>query len=123
MRTYDDDPEYAAMAARLDRLQQIPTEVLTTVVVRRGLCLWGLWPAVEPDWEDCAPSDRALAEQLCEGCPVIDQCLELDLRTAATSTTGVWGALAEDDRRALHQVWQRRRQYQGHSDQKAGATP
>jgi len=114
------------MAARLDRLQQIPTEVLTTVVVRRGLCrlcLWGLWPAVEPDWEDCAPSDRALAERLCEGCPVIDQCLELDLRTAATSMTGVWGALAEDDRRALHQVWQRRRQYQGHSDQEAGATP
>lgn len=123
MRTYDDDPEYAAMAARLDRLQQIPTDVLTTVVVRRGLCLWGLWPAVEPDWEDCAPSNRALAERLCEGCPVIDQCLELDLRTAGTSTTGVWGALAEDDRRALHQVWQRRRQYQGHSDQEAGATP
>jgi WhiB family redox-sensing transcriptional regulator len=121
--TYDDDPQYAAMAARLDRLQQIPTDVLTTVVVRRGLCLWGLWPAVEPDWEDCAPSDRALAERLCEGCPVIDQCLELDLRTAATSTTGVWGGLAEDDRRALHQVWQRHRPHQGHRDQEAGATP
>ena len=63
--TYDDDtPEYAAIAARLDRLRQVPTEVLSTVVVRRGLCLWGLWPAVEPDWEDCAPSDRALAERL-----------------------------------------------------------
>jgi len=39
--TYDDDtPEYAAMAARLDRLHEIPTEVLTTDVVRRGLCQW-----------------------------------------------------------------------------------
>jgi WhiB family transcriptional regulator, redox-sensing transcriptional regulator len=121
--TYDHNSEYTAMAARLDRLQQVPTEVLNTVVVRRGLCLWGLWPEVEPDWEDCAPSDRALAERLCEGCPVIDQCLELELRTAGTSTTGVWGALPEDDRRALHRVWQQRRQHQDQSDQNGGATP
>ncbi|MGH3671948.1 MAG: WhiB family transcriptional regulator [Pseudonocardiaceae bacterium] len=121
--TYDDDtPEYAAMASRLDRFAQVPTEVLTTVVVRRGLCLWGLWPEVEPDLEDCAPSDRALAERLCEGCPVIDQCLELDLRTAGASTTGVWGALPEDDRRALHRVWQQRR-HQHQSDREGGVTP
>jgi WhiB family transcriptional regulator, redox-sensing transcriptional regulator len=122
--TYDDTPEYAAMAARLDRFQQVPIDVLTTVVVRRGLCLWGLWPAVEPDWEDCAPSDRALAERLCAGCPVIDHCLELDLRTAGASTTGVWGALPEDDRRALHRVWQRRRRQQHNpDDQEEGARP
>jgi WhiB family transcriptional regulator, redox-sensing transcriptional regulator len=123
--TYDDDtPEYAAIAARLDRLRQVPTEVLSTVVVRRGLCLWGLWPAVEPDWEDCAPSDWALAERLCEGCPVIDHCRELDLRTAGASTTGVWGGLPEDDRRALHRVWQqRRRQHHNPIDEKGGATP
>ena len=122
--THDDDtPEYTAMAARLDRLQHVPTEVLTTIVVRRGLCLWGLWPEVEPDWEDCAPSDRALAERLCEGCPVIDQCLELDLRTAGASTTGVWGALPEDDRRALHRVWQHRRQRQDQANRKGETTP
>jgi WhiB family redox-sensing transcriptional regulator len=119
----DDTPEYAAMAARLDRLQQVPTDVLNAVVVRRGLCLWGLWPTVEPDWEGCAPSDRALAERLCEGCPVIDQCLELELRTAGASTTGVWGALPEDDRRVLHPIWQRHRQHQDHNDQEGGATP
>ncbi|MDQ2882681.1 MAG: WhiB family transcriptional regulator [Actinomycetota bacterium] len=123
--TYDDDdtPEYAAMAARLDRLQQVPTDVLTTVVVRRGLCLWGLWPAQEPDWEDCAPSDRALAQRLCEGCPVIDQCLELELRAAGATTTGVWGALPEDDRRALHRAWQTDRQQPNLNDQEGGATP
>jgi WhiB family transcriptional regulator, redox-sensing transcriptional regulator len=119
----DDTPEYAAMAARLDRLQQVPTDVLNAVVVRRGLCLWGLWPTVEPDWEGCAPSDRALAERLCEGCPVIDQCLELELRTAGASTTGVWGALPEDDRRVLHPIWQRHRQHHDHNDQEGGATP
>src|SRR5437764_11572044 len=112
------------MAARLDRLQQMPTDVLTTVVVRRGLCLWGLWPTVEPDWDDCAPSDRALAERLCEDCPVIDQCLELELRTAGASTTGVWGALAEDDRRVLHRIWRKRRHPdQDQDDQDGGVTP
>jgi WhiB family transcriptional regulator, redox-sensing transcriptional regulator len=105
----DDTPDYDETTARLDRWRQVPTEELTTVVVRRGLCLWGLWPAQEPDWDDCAPRDHELAARLCAGCPVIDQCLELELRIAGASTTGVWGATCEDDRRALHRIWQRRR--------------
>jgi WhiB family transcriptional regulator, redox-sensing transcriptional regulator len=117
------DPDYQVMAASLDRWQPVPIEVLRDVVMRRGLCLWGLWPEVEPDWDDCAPSDRRLAARLCAGCPVIDQCLELDLRTAGPCTTGVWGALPEDDRRALHPVWQRRRQQQHGPDQDRGPTP
>jgi WhiB family redox-sensing transcriptional regulator len=122
--TYDDSPDYAAMAARLDWLQSVPTKVLTTSVVLSGLCLLELWPPVEPDWDDCAPSDRALAERLCEGCPVIDQCLELELRTAGASTTGVWGALAEDDRRVLHRIWRKRRHPdQDQDDQDGGVTP
>jgi WhiB family redox-sensing transcriptional regulator len=118
---HDDTPDYEAMAAGVDRWQQVPTDVLTTLVMRRGLCLWGLWPAQEPDWDDCAPSDRELADRLCAGCPVIDQCREMDLRLAGACTTGVWGALAEDDRRALYRVWQRRRQHTG--DQEGGPTP
>lgn len=106
---HDDPLDYEALAAGLDRWQQVPVEVVRDVVMRRGLCLWGLWPEVEPDWDECAPSDRRLAARLCAGCPVIDQCLELDLRTAGAGTTGVWGALQEDDRRALHLIWQRRR--------------
>jgi WhiB family redox-sensing transcriptional regulator len=117
-------PDYDAMAAELDRWQPVPTEVLRDVVMRRGLCLWGLWPAEEPDWDDCAASDRELAARLCAGCPVIDQCLELDLRTAGACTTGVWGAMCEDDRRPLHRVWQRRRQHQPNSvDQEGGPRP
>lgn len=115
-------PDFDAMASRLDRWRQVPTEVLRGVVMRRGLCLWGLWPAEEPDWDGCAPSDRRLAAQLCAGCLVIDQCLELDLRIAGECTTGVWGALAEDDRRALHRVWQHHRQQQDGTDQEAGPT-
>jgi WhiB family transcriptional regulator, redox-sensing transcriptional regulator len=118
----DDTTDYDAMATQLDRWRQVPTDVLSALVMRRGLCLWGLWPAHEPDWD--APSDRELAAQLCAGCPVIDQCRELDLRTAGACTTGVWGALPEDDRRALHPIWQRRRQHQLTSDdQEGGPTP
>jgi WhiB family transcriptional regulator, redox-sensing transcriptional regulator len=114
-----DTPDYDEITARLDRWWQVPTEVLTTVVVRRGLCLWGLWPEQEPDWDDCAPSDHELASRLCAGCPVIDQCLELELRTTGASTTGVWGATCEDDRRALHHIWQRRHP-QAPRDQEGG---
>jgi WhiB family redox-sensing transcriptional regulator len=106
----DDTPDYQAMAARLDRWRQVPTEVLTSAVARSGLCLWGLWPAQEPDWDDCASSDRELSARLCAGCPVMDQCLEWELRCAGMSTTGVWGATCEDDRRALHPIWRQRRQ-------------
>ena len=120
---HDHTPDYDAMAAGLDRWRQVPTDVLTAVVVRDGLCLWCLWPSEEPDWDDCPRSDRDLAARLCAGCPVIDQCRELDLRTTGADTTGVWGALAEDDRRALHHSWQHRRQQQNPTDQKGGPRP
>jgi WhiB family redox-sensing transcriptional regulator len=119
----DTPPDYEGLAAGLDRWQPIPTEILRDVVMRRGLCLWGLWPEVEPDWDECAPSDRELATRLCAGCPVIDQCLELDLRTSGACTTGVWGALAEDDRRALHPIWQRRRHRQHGEPDQEGESP
>jgi WhiB family redox-sensing transcriptional regulator len=125
--TYNDDtPDYSAMADRLDRLDRldkVPTDVLTSVVALNGLCLLDLWTEEEPDWDDCAPSDRALAQQLCQGCPVIDQCLELKLRTAGANTTGVWGATCDGDRRALHRVWRQRRQQGNGSDQEGGPTP
>jgi WhiB family redox-sensing transcriptional regulator len=117
--TQDDTPDYDAMAAGLDRWRLVPTEVLRDVVMRQGLCLWGLWPAQEPDWD----SDRELATRLCAGCPVIGQCLELELRTAGAYTTGVWGATCEDDRRVLHQVWQRRRYQQDQRDPEGEPTP
>jgi WhiB family transcriptional regulator, redox-sensing transcriptional regulator len=118
--TPDDTPDYDEITARLDRWRQVPTEVLTTVVVRRGLCLWGLWPEQEPDWDEVAPSDRELATRLCAGCPVIDQCLELELRTAGMCTTGVWGATCEQDRRALYPIWRQRRPRQAPRDQDEG---
>jgi WhiB family redox-sensing transcriptional regulator len=116
----DDTPDYEAMAAGLDRWRPALTELLSDVVLRRGLCWWVLWPAQEPDWDN----DRELATRLCAGCPVIDPCLELELRTAGAGTTGVWGAMCEDDRRDLYRVWQRRRQHQPEGeDPEGGPTP
>ena len=53
-------------------------------------------------------TDRELAQRTCAGCPVQDECLELELRTAGEDTTGVWGALTDDERRELYPHWLRR---------------
>ena len=68
---------YEQMAAELDELAVVPTEVLAT--------------------------------RLCAGCPVRAECLEFELRIGGDQTVGVWGALNQDDRRALHKVWACRR--------------
>jgi WhiB family redox-sensing transcriptional regulator len=121
--TRDDTPDYDVIAARLDRWRPIPDDVLTAVVLRGGRCFGRLWPVDEPDWDGCAAHDRELAARLCAECPVIDPCLELDLRTAGTHTVGVWAALPEDDRRALHPVWQRHRQHNHPEQREGGPTP
>ena len=50
-------------------------------------------------------TDREVAARLCAGCPVQPECLELELRLFGEQTVGVWGALGEDDRRALVPYW------------------
>jgi WhiB family redox-sensing transcriptional regulator len=123
----DKTPDYGAVVARLDRFREVPTEALAGLVVGNGVCFAQLWPPQEPDWDDAAPSDRDLAARLCAGCPVIDACLELDLRTTGQDTRGVWGGLPEDDRRALHPAWLARRQppdrQDGTRDEEGGPQP
>ncbi|TCO61071.1 transcription factor WhiB [Actinocrispum wychmicini] len=63
------------------------------------------WAEDEPAWQDDYLIDRELAARLCSGCPVQDECLELELRTAGLDTVGVWGAMSEDDRRGLYSHW------------------
>lgn len=48
---------------------------------------------------------------MCAGCPVRAECLELELRVGGAQPVGVWGALNEEDRRALHAIWSRRRRF------------
>ena len=104
------EPNYEEMAARLDRYADVPGDVLTHLVTREGLCFWAFDRADIPDLSGEGSPDRELAARMCAGCPVIDECLELDLRTAGPDTVGVWGALPDTDRRALYPVWRRRRE-------------
>jgi WhiB family redox-sensing transcriptional regulator len=102
------------MAGRLDRYTAVPSDVLAQVVTRDGLCFWAFDRADMAELSGEDTPDRELAAGLCAGCPVINECLELELRSAGADTVGVWGALAETDRRAVHRIWQQRRNnYEG----------
>ncbi|MGH3565030.1 MAG: WhiB family transcriptional regulator [Pseudonocardia sp.] len=95
-------------AAELDNLAHVPDDVLSRLVACHGLCLWEITHGDLPMWTGAGSPDRELAARLCAGCPVRRECLEFELRTAGPDTVGVWGGLSEDDRRALHAVWQAR---------------
>jgi WhiB family redox-sensing transcriptional regulator len=104
MNASGEDLRLIGIAWRLDRMRWVPTDVLRDVVSRQDICLWP-----PPDGEPPnAATDRDLAALLCGGCPVQDECLELELRAAGMATAGVWGGMAEFDRRALHPHWLRR---------------
>lgn len=96
------------IAWRLDRLRWVPTDVLGEITARHGRCMDAYTTGDPPDWIGHEQTDRALAARLCARCPVQDECLELELRTAGENTVGVWGALADTDRRALFPHWQQR---------------
>ncbi len=106
--TPNDDRRLIGIAWRLDRLRWVPTEMLGEIVMRDGSCVWAYTDGDPPQMTNNDLKDRRLAEWLCTHCPVQDECLELELRTAGEQTTGVWGALNEDDRRALYPHWLQR---------------
>jgi WhiB family redox-sensing transcriptional regulator len=99
------------MAGELDELAMVPTEILADWVRDRGRCLWESTFGDPPEWTGEDEPDRELATRLCAGCPVRAECLELELRVGGEQTVGVWGALNQEDRRALYAVWSRRRRF------------
>ena len=104
----DDDTRLAKILARLDRLINVPTDVLADIVMADGACVWCYGEGDPPPLTGQDTPDRELAARICAGCPVQDECLELELRYAGRDTVGVWGALTEDDRRALYPLWRAR---------------
>ena len=106
MITSDSDLWLVGIAWRLDRLRWVPDAALAEIVAGSCTCLWV--HADEPPWHRAHLTDRELAAWLCTGCPVQEECLELELRTAGEHTVGVWGALSDDDRRALYPHWLQR---------------
>ena len=100
---------FEEMCTELDELAAVSTDVLAAWVTDRGRCLWESTLGDPPDWTGEDEPDRELATRMCAGCPVRAECLEFELRLGRAETVGVWGALNEEDRRALHAVWSRRR--------------
>jgi WhiB family redox-sensing transcriptional regulator len=101
------------LVVELDRYAAVPDDVLWDIVTRDGSCVQLYVSGNEPEWTDERPTDRKLAAKICAGCPARRECLELELRTAGMGTTGVWGALCDEDRRALYPLWLARRQANG----------
>lgn len=106
MSSYD-DVRLISIAWRLDRLRWVDEHTLDELVRSRGTCMRTVLED-EPEWADRQLSDRELAEQLCTGCPVADECLELELRTSGAHTLGTFGGLSEQDRSDLHFHWRQR---------------
>lgn len=103
-----DNDRLTEIVVRLDRLIHVPTNVLADIVMDNGACLWCYGEGDPPPLTGQDAPDRELAARICAGCPVQDECLELELRYAGSDTVGVWGALAEQDRRALYPLWRAR---------------
>ena len=103
------DDYLSALAADLNRYTDVPGNVLEHIVRRDGSCMWLYTFGDIPEWTGNDTTDRRLADEICRDCPVQEMCLELELRQSGPFTTGVWGALSEQDRRSLYLVWRDRR--------------
>ena len=91
MVTSDEYSRFVGIAWRLDRLRWVPVDVLADIVMKDGSCVWAFTDGDPPELTGHDGIDRELATRLCAGCPVQDECLELELRMAGEQTTGVWG--------------------------------
>jgi WhiB family redox-sensing transcriptional regulator len=100
-----DDGWLLEVVKRLTRLRRVPSGVLAEIVAVDGACLEISADDGPARWLYEDGTDRELAARLCRGCPVQWECLELELRMFGEQTVGVWGALGEDDRRALVPYW------------------
>lgn len=105
----NDEEFFEEVTTRLDDLEGVPIGTLFDLVTREGACMWIDVGTEEPTWMGDKAADRELAANICAGCPVTDECLELEFRAAGFTTLGVWGALAEDDRRVTYLAWLQRR--------------
>lgn len=110
MVNHDNHDQLRELAARLDRLRDVPTDVLIGIVRRGCVCPWAFALGDPPALTGGADTpDRELAALVCADCAHPDECLELDLRTVGPATVGVFGGLSETDRRALYPLWRARR--------------
>ena len=103
MRARDD--EVSAVVARLRRLRGVDDDALGAAIRWAGACLEPREDGQAPGWLHDEYTAPDLAVRLCAGCPVRDECTELELRLAGDRSVGMWGAYGEHGRRAIHRVW------------------
>lgn len=99
------DRSLALVAEQLEWLRTVSDDVLGSAIVRAGSCMNELVDGDRPGWLFDDTTDRGSAALVCAECPVRGECLELELRLFGAEKLGMWGALGEDGRRALHPVW------------------
>ena len=86
------------------------SDSLASVVRTGGSCLDETSDGDCPGWLFDETTERGLAAEICDHCPVHDPCLELELRVLGAAKVGMWGVLGEDGRRALHPLWRQARE-------------
>jgi WhiB family redox-sensing transcriptional regulator len=100
------DDEVSAVVARLRRLRDVHDDALGAAIRQAGACLEPQEDGQAPGWLYDEYTHPDLSVRLCAGCPVRDECTELELRLAGDRAVGMWGAYGEAGRQALHRVWQ-----------------
>ena len=105
----DSDDVIQGVAADLDAVGDVESDVLLSRLSHDGSCMWVRTTGTEPQWTGDDATDRALAAPICAGCPVQRECLELEFRSFGYSTSSIWGPLAPDERRAVYVAWLERR--------------
>jgi WhiB family redox-sensing transcriptional regulator len=93
------------VAAALDAVGDVPTEVLMSRLSWDGTCMWVRTTGTEPQWTGNDTVDRGMAAPICAACPVQRECLEFDFRSFGDTTAGIWGPLDPDDRQAVYIAW------------------
>lgn len=98
-----------SLANGLDRMAPVPTRVLVAQVVNDGACITALTQGKPPPVSGERTADRELAARVCSGCLRQWECVELELRWSGPHQVGAFGALPDEDRRALYPLWRTRR--------------
>ncbi len=85
----NDEEFVEEVTARLDDLKGVPSQSLFDLVTREGVCMWVDLNIEEPTWSgDNTVTDRELAANICRGCSVADESLELEFRAPRFTSLG-----------------------------------
>jgi WhiB family redox-sensing transcriptional regulator len=107
----DAEERLTGAAERLEWVRPASDDALGAAIVRAGSCMDTLPNGDRPGWLFDSETDPGVAARVCAGCPVQDECLELELRLFGAQKLGMWGVLGEGNRRALHPIWAHLREH------------